>query len=307
MGLTDGAVLVFGATGQQGGAVARALRTAGWRVKALVRAPEGEKAQALRAAGVELVSGDFSDRQSIERAMAGAHGVFSVQPSSGQGAAYGVSDADEVRYGKTVAELAAARGVRHLVYSSSVASGGAPTGVGHFDTKSEIEAYIRGLGLPFTIVRPAGFMELLALPGMGLDQGAFNFLMQPDQEMQVIAVEDIGRIVARIFSEPERFLSRAFDIAGDSLSGTALAEKFSRALGRPIAYRRFTDSLLEQDAFLRKLTRLVDDGRLTGHADLVALRREFPGLQTLEQWLAGPGTPLLWNAVRAGGANVSLR
>lgn len=103
--------------------------------------------------------------------MEGAYGVFSVQPSSGQGAAYGVSDAQEVRYGTAVADAAVAAGVRHLVYSSANAAGPTPTGVGHFDTKSAIEAHVRGLPIVSTVVRPSAFMEILTLPGLGLDAG----------------------------------------------------------------------------------------------------------------------------------------
>ena len=82
-------VLVFGATGQQGGAVAAALKAHGWPVRALVRDPSSDKAAKLRALGVEVVAGDLADAGSIGAAMQGVHGVFSVQPSSGQGALYG--------------------------------------------------------------------------------------------------------------------------------------------------------------------------------------------------------------------------
>jgi uncharacterized protein YbjT (DUF2867 family) len=138
-------ILVFGATGQQGGSVVNALHKAGWPVRALVRDPTADKALALAARGIKLVPGDLADEESIRTAMAGAYGVFSVQPSSGQGAAYGVRDDDEVRFGKAVADIAVSSGVDHLVYSSANAAGPTKTGMGHFDTKSEIEAYIRCL------------------------------------------------------------------------------------------------------------------------------------------------------------------
>ena len=107
-----GSILVFGATGQQGGSVADALLAANWGVRALVRDPASERAQALRAQGIELVRGNFADVESMRGAMAGAHGVFSVQPSSPGGT---LSDEDEVRFGIAVADLAAAAGVEHLV------------------------------------------------------------------------------------------------------------------------------------------------------------------------------------------------
>lgn len=300
-------VLVLGATGQQGGSAATALRSAGWRVKALVRSADASKAKALAARGIAPVCGDLADAPSIQAAMEGAHGVFCVLPSSGQGAAYGVTDEQEVSYGKMVADTARSSGVRHLVYSSANAAGPTKTGVGHFDTKSEIEAYVRGQEVLSTIIRPSAFMEILTLPGMGLDKGTFSFFMRPDQPMQFIAVEDIGRIVAAIFADPVKFGSQTIEIAGDAVTGAGLAEEFSLTAGRPITYQRFPDSLLDHNAFLGSLARLVDQGRLAGHADLPALRKEFPGLLNLHDWLQGAGRPALLAALQAGGGEVALR
>lgn len=300
-------VLVFGATGQQGGAVAAALRAKAWAVRALVRSRGGEKAQALAAMGVSLVEGDLSDSASIRRAMAGVHAVFSVQPSSGQGAAYGVSDETEIRYGKAVADIAAEMGVQHLVYTSVNAAGPEKTGMGHFDSKSEIEAHIRSLGLDSTIIRPSPFMDLMMLPGMGLDQGLFTFFMRPGQTLQCIAVQDIGRIVATIFSDPQRFVGRTIEIAGDEVTGADLQQSLSRAAGTTITYARFPDSLLKENAFLGDLASLVDDGRLSGHADIPALETEFGHLLRFDEWLTGPGKPLLRAALEASGGAVALR
>lgn len=300
-------VLVFGATGQQGGAVAAALRSKGWPVRALVRNPDHDKAKALAALGVELVRGDLSDAASIRVAMADAYGVFSVQPSSGQGAAYGVSDEEEIRYGTTIADIAAESGVQHLVYTSVNAAGPEKTGMGHFDSKSEIEGHIRGLDLRSTIIRPAGFMELLMLPGMGLDKGFFLSFVRPDQRGQVIAVQDIGKIVAAIFSDPARFAGQTIEIAGDEITGTSLQASLSRAAGRTITYSRFPDSLLQENAFLGRLADLFDDGRLAGHADIGRLRADFGPLLSFDAWLAGPGKPLLEAALNAGDAPIALR
>lgn len=300
-------VLVFGATGQQGGSVAHALLSGDWHVKAFVRNPDSDNARKLLAAGAELVKGEFDDLPSIHHAVAGAYGVFSVQPSSGQGAAYGVTDDDEIRFGKTVADIACAAGVQHFIYSSTNAAGSTRTGMGHFDSKSEIENHIRTLGMNFTIIRPAGFMEILALPGLGLDQGYLSFLMRADQAMQSIAVEDIGKIVAQLFAEPDRYRSRTIEIAGDAATGDELAEKFGAALGRPIVYQRFPDSLLAENAFLGTLAALVDSGRLTGNVDLAAFRQEFPFLSTFDDWLKGRGRDALLAAAQVKAGGVALR
>ncbi len=288
-------ILVFGATGQQGGSVARALLNRGWPVRIMVRNPSSQASLALREAGAEVVAGSFDDSAAIRRAMTGAYGVFSVQPSSPGGT---VSDEDEVRYGKTIARLAVECGVQHLIYSSGSAAGDTPTGVAHYDTKAEIEGYIRSLPVAYTIVRPATFMELLMMPGFGLDEGRFNFFMRPEGAMQMIAVDDIGKIVAAIYAEPERFTGKTVEIAGDRVTGRQLETLFSKAAGRPVPYSRFSDAVLEANPFLHKLTALVDNGRLAGHADLQAMRQINPQLQSFASWLAGPGRTAFERALK---------
>lgn len=292
---SDRIVVVLGATGQQGGSVAAALLARGWAVRAVVRDPSGQRARALAAAGVETVRGDLGDPDSLRAAFSGAHGVFSVQPNSGQAGAV-VSDDDEVRFGTTVADVAERCGVAHLVYSSTVAAGPTPTGVAHLDTKSRVEAHVRGLDIASTIVRPATFMELLVTPGAGLDRGRISFLIRPDQVHQVIAVRDIGRIVAAVLDSPDRYAGRTVEIAGDAVTGDGMAEHLTRAAGRPIGYSRLPEAL-ERDGLLGRLAALTDD-RLAGHADLDALRAEFPFLLSFDRWLAGPGAGLLEEALR---------
>lgn len=295
-------ILVFGATGQQGGSVAAALLQAGWPVRALVRDPASAKSLALRQAGVELVRGGFADTAAMGLAMQGVHGVFSVQPSSGQGAALGLSDAEEQRYGIAIADLAVEHGVQHLVYSSTNAVGATPTGMGHFDSKANIEAHIRTLPLTATIVRPAAFMEMLMMPGFGLDQGRFNFFMQSDQPMQLLAVADIGKFVAAIFADAARFGGQTLEIASDSVTGHDLQTLFTQAAGRPIAYARFPAAVLEASPFMAKLTELVEQGRLSGKAEMDALRAMNPALQSFQTWLAGDGRAAFKAALGTAGA-----
>ncbi|WP_328584877.1 NmrA/HSCARG family protein [Streptomyces sp. NBC_00370] len=293
----DKTVVVLGATGQQGGSVAAALRADGWNVRAVVRDVSNHGARSLSAAGVETVRGDLGDPESLRAAFSGAHGVFSVQPNSGQAGA-DVTNEDEVRFGTAVADIAERSGIAHLVYSSAVTAG-STTGVDHLDTKNRIETHVRKLDIASTVIRPATFMELLVTPEMGLDGGHLSFLMRPDQAMQFIAVRDIGRIVAAVFGSPDRYAGRTVEIAGDALTGNALAEHLTQAAGRTITYSRLPATLLAQDEVLAKLAALVDDGRLAGNANLDALRAEFPFLLSFDRWLAGPGAALLDEALRS--------
>jgi uncharacterized protein YbjT (DUF2867 family) len=146
-------VLVTGATGQQGGAVARLLLSRGHKVRALTRKPQGEAAKALVGLGAEVVAGELDDAGSLEKALRGVWGVFSVQNTWEAGVE------GEERQGKRLAELARKAGVSHFVYTS-VASAHRRTGIPHFENKARIEETVRGLGFPsYTILRPVFFME----------------------------------------------------------------------------------------------------------------------------------------------------
>ncbi|MFC7555246.1 NmrA family NAD(P)-binding protein [Pseudoroseomonas wenyumeiae] len=126
--------------------------------------------------------------------------------------------------------------------------------MGHFDSKARIEAHVRTLPITTSIVRPAAFMEMLMMPGFGLDEGRFNFFMKPDQPMQLVAVEDIGRIVAAVFAAPSRFDGAALEVASDVVTGRDLENLFTQAAGRPIPYSRFSSDMLAANPFLAKLT-----------------------------------------------------
>ncbi len=108
----DKIILVTGATGHQGSAVARHLRRDGWKVRAFTRHPQSPEALELKKAGAEIYQGDFENISSLDKAMEGVYGVFSVQ----QPLEYGVES--EVKQGKAVADSALKANVKHIVYSS---------------------------------------------------------------------------------------------------------------------------------------------------------------------------------------------
>ena len=120
-------ILITGATGNQGGAIARQLLADGYRVRAMTRDPEGDKAKALAAQGARVVQGDLDDPKTLERALDGAWGAYAVQSNSQEG---GVAREEE--QGKRFAELARESNIQHFVYSS-VGSAGRGTGIPHFD------------------------------------------------------------------------------------------------------------------------------------------------------------------------------
>jgi uncharacterized protein YbjT (DUF2867 family) len=226
-------VLVTGATGNQGGAVLRELvKGGGYRVRAMTRKPEGEKARKLKDLGAEVVQGDFDDESSLRRDFAGDWGVFAMQNTWEAGV-----EKEEVQ-GKRVAQVAREAGVEHFVYTS-VASADRKTGIPHFENKARIEQTVRETGFPsYVILRPVFFMENLLGPWFkpAIDQGQLTLAILPTTRLQVIAVEDIGKYGRWAFDEREKLNRREIDIAGDELTGPEMAIVLSRVTGHPVAF-----------------------------------------------------------------------
>ncbi len=225
-------ILVTGATGQQGGAAARELLAAGHRVRAMTRNPDSENGKVLLALGAEVVKGDLDDVASLERALVGAWGVYSLQNTWEAGV-----EGEEAQ-GKRLAELARKAGVTHFVYAS-VASAHRKTGIPHFDNKARVEDTVRGLDFPsWTIVRPAFFMENLISPWFkpAIDGGTLAVGMPSDVPLQMIAVADIGKYVRLAFERHQELNGQALDIAGDSLTMTRTADLIARTAGRPVSH-----------------------------------------------------------------------
>ena len=225
-------VLVTGATGQQGGAIARELLGAGWPVRAMTRKPESEAARALAALGAEVVKGDLDDERSLHAALSGAWGAVGVQNTWEAGVE------QEEEQGKRFARAVRDTGVQHLHYQS-VASAHRDTGIPHFDNKWRVEQTIRELGIPsYTVVRPVFFMENLLGPWFKpyIDQGTLAIGMQPETKLQMIAVRDIGKYGLVAFERHDALNGRAIDVSGDEHSGPEMAAILSEITGRPISF-----------------------------------------------------------------------
>lgn len=273
-------ILVTGATGSQGGAVADNLLGSDFEVRALTRNADKPSAQRLRDRGAEVFEGDFDDASSLAEAMEGVYGVFSVQNF------WQVGYDREVSQGKRVADEAARAGVRHFVYSS-VGSADQNTGISHFDSKYEVEQHLHTLDLPITIIRPVFFMnnwqsEMMKNMVLG---GTIYQPLSPDTRLQQIELNDIGVFVAKAFHDPGRWIGRELDIAGDEPTMMEVAGAFSKALDRDVAYQQVPwDQFQEQtgEEYTIMYRWFEDVGY---HADIEALRGEHPGLTTLGEYL----------------------
>lgn len=204
-------ILVFGATGRMGGAAARHLVRDGWTVRAVTRSPQSEAAQALRSLGIDVVQGDMDVPDALRSAFEGVHGVFLVV--NGWEAGFD----GEVRQGKHVADLAAEAGIAHLVFGAA-GIGERGTGIPHFDSKLDIEDYMRARNLPLTTIFPPPFMELMTDPVFYPQAGTWNAKMKilgRRYPVPWIASDDIGGMAAAMFADPDTYIGKRLKPVGE--------------------------------------------------------------------------------------------
>ncbi len=261
-------VLITGATGKQGGATVRALAGKGFTLRAMTRHPESDAAKAVASeTGAEIVHGDLDDAASLKKALTGAWGVFGVQNTREAGVE------GEEEQGKRLASLAREAGVQHFVYTS-VGSAHRKTGIPHFDNKARVEDSIRAAGFPsYVIFRPVFFMENLTSPGF-LNGDTIYAAIRPDLKLQMISVDDIGKYVARGFTNADKLNRREIDLAGDEVTMSDVAMALSSGLGRNISFAQIPISEVRKnnDDFA---TMLEWFERVGFDADIPSLEREF--------------------------------
>jgi uncharacterized protein YbjT (DUF2867 family) len=281
-------VLVFGATGNVGGAAARELLKRGWHVRAVTRNPQGERALALADLGAEVVRADMEDRPSLEAAFNGMVRVFSVQNWTTGGVEA------EFRQGVLVADVAAAAGVEHLVFGSA-GIGEPGTGVPHFDSKLAVEGHMRQLGLPVTAVRPGPFMELMTArefyPPLAA-WGTMPRIVGMDTPLPWTAVRDIGVAIANILADPVAWIGRDVNLIGDFKSLRECRAIFHSVTGRrpfglplPVGlFQRMAGQEFVQ--MWRWLDKFMADRGPNGLTALMAAANQAcPNRTSVESWL----------------------
>ncbi|AUX40014.1 NmrA family protein [Sorangium cellulosum] len=237
-------VLVTGATGRQGGAVARALLAQGTPVRALVRDLHSKGAETLKALGADLVLGDFDDRESLLAACTGARAVFSVHFPDIKNLA---SDSERVQ-GRNLVEAAKAAGVSHFVHTSvsgvgddhRSASGKDDGGwwERYWGSKTYIVELVRSAGFKYwTLLKPAFFMENFVRPSFlfaNFVEDRLLTVIAPDTPLALVALKDIGAACAAAIGDPEKFNKREIELAGDLLKMREIAAILSDVWGKRI-------------------------------------------------------------------------
>ncbi len=271
-------VLVAGATGRQGAAVAQWLLASGHDVVAMTPELAHPAAMRLMRRGARLAWASYDDRAAVEEALQGCDGLFLATSS-----AEGVDT--ETLHGTMMVDVASATSVRHVVYAS-VPAAAEPTGVPHFDSKHSIEKRLKQQRVPHTVVAPAWLMENFLFPRF-LEQFRAGRLALPypaARKLQQVAVTDVARFVTLVFERCTEFVGERIPLAGDELTGLEMAATFARVMNRPLAYEEEPlSSLWASDAELAGTFEHL--ARTEPAVDVAAVRDRYDlDWHTLDGW-----------------------
>jgi len=273
-------VLVIGATGNQGGSVAKSLLPKGYRIRTITRKPDSPAAKRLTEQGVEVMKGDFSDSDSLLKAASGMDTVYAMTTP------FEAGTAEETKQGIAIADAVKKADVGHLIFGS-VANADRKTGIPHFDSKYEVEKHIASLNIPYTISAPVFFMDNYLAPWLlpSLKEGKLKLAMPANRPLQQVSVKNIGAFVATLIERREEVFGKRIDIAGDELTGEDTAAILSKASGREIKYEGFDPEFLRKDSGdMADMFKWFNDVGYS--ADIEKLRRDYPEVrwQSLKDW-----------------------
>lgn len=297
---------VVGATGTQGGALAKAILDdpeGGFAVRALTRSPESDAARALAERGAEVVQADLDDPESLERAFEGAYGAYCVTDFWEH-----FSPEKEIEQARHMAEAARAAGVRHVVWSTlddtrekvPLDDDRMPTLMGrykvpHYDAKGEADRFFRDGGVPTTFLLTSFYWDNMIHFGMGLKEGddgiARLILPLGDKKLPGIAASDIGAAAYGIFRGGPEMIGRTVGIAGGHLTGEEMADGLSRALGREVRYEAISPDDYRALGFpgaedLGNMFQFKQEfeAEYCGARPIDGTRELHPGLRSFDEW-----------------------
>ena len=300
-------IVVFGATGAQGGGVAHAIlndKKSEFTVRAITRDTNSVKAKELANMGAEVVAADIDNKQSLKQALEGAYGAYFVT-------FFFTHFSPEKEYGeaKNLAEAAKDAGLKHVIWSTledtrkwvPLDDDRMPTLLGkykvpHFDAKGEADKIFIDLGVPTTFLRASFYWDNL-ISGNGPKKGPDGMLYitfpLDDKKMAGIAAEDIGKCAYGIFKRGEELLGKTIGVAGEHLTGQKMAEALSKALGQEVRYNNVTpetfrgfgfpgaDDLGNMFQFYRDFAEVCNSVR-----DVKFSKELNPELKSFELWLS---------------------
>ena len=301
-------IAVVGATGAQGGGLARAIlddADSEFSVRAITRNAGSDKARALADKGAEVVEADADDVDSLKRAFDGAYGAFCVTFFWEH-----FSPEKELAQVRNMAQAARSAKLRHVIWSTlddtrklvPLDDDRMPTLMGkykvpHFDAKGEANEIFTEMGVPTTFLLTSFFWDNLVHFGMGPQRGADGKLVfslpMGDRKLSGIAAEDIGRCAYGVFRKGRDYIGKTVGIAGGHLTGREMAATMSKLLGEEITYNAVPFDVYRGLGFpgaedLGNMFQFKHDFNefYCGERSLDESRALNPSLQTFEQWVA---------------------
>lgn len=284
-------ITVFGATGAQGNYIVSALLQSGFKVRAVTRNPDSEKAKALKNAGADPVKGDLNDAASIAAAVQGVYGVFLVTDFWGlfqqnQETAFDI----EIAQGKSVADACKKAGVKHVVYSGlDPVKDAIGIDCPHFESKAIVEKYMDEIGVPNTSVRYPFYYDnfIGMMPPQKQDDGTFAITLPADAPMYAISVADGGPAVASVFSDPGEYIGKKIGIAGDKLKLEEYATIMSKVSGKTVKFNQVPPEVFAKFPFpgaddIAAMFQFFNSGKM--ERDITLTRRLNPKTQDFEQY-----------------------
>lgn len=293
-----GPILVTGATGMQGGVVASALLKAGKAVRALVRNPNSDEAKALQAAGAELAVGDMLNRSSLDAALVGAQGVFSMQPSIRSD-----DDTSEGDAGRNLVDAAFEAGVLVFVHTSVARAGDQENFAdwssgkwypNYWNSKSAVIDMVVNRGFEFyTILKPALIMENYVPPrsqGMYpelLTEGRIATATKLATRLDLIAPEDIGAFALAAFENPQKFNGAHIDLAAVSLDSEEIADALTRGTRHHVVAEYVSPEEMLKQGYYDRAVEGFEWNNVEGYkVDIPALAKWGIPLKSFDEWIA---------------------
>ncbi|CCA74952.1 hypothetical protein PIIN_08932 [Serendipita indica DSM 11827] len=226
-------IVVFTATGRTGGGMINAILKDGqFAARAVTRNPESDAAKALAAKGVQVVKGDLSEPASIEAALSGAYGVF------------GAFDTEE-KQGKDLVDAAKKGGTKHFVCTTLDHSDYKVT---HFETKADVDDYLKESGVPRTSLYTSFFLENIRFPQMiKINRSADGTVIldvpfKTDGQIPMIFAGDIGKAALVAFKNPQQWIGKDFKIVTEWATPRDIAKTIESELGEKVTINEVDDA-----------------------------------------------------------------
>lgn len=279
---TNKTFFVTGATGNQGGATARNLAENGNRVIALVRDPHSAKTENLKHRRIEMVKGNLEDPVIYKHKLKNIDGAFAMF-------IYTDGIKKEIAHGKSFIDAAKEMNVPFVLYSSVIGADSG-SGIPHWESKYQIEEYLKHSGIPYTIIRPASFFQNFFIPDVRkrIVKGNLVTPVRKDKTQQFISTDDVGKICAHILQNKEQFTGRTLTVAADEMDMQSAAAIFSDVLGKQIKYSKLPGLLTRifMGKDLHTMFKYVNSHDVCFVNNMPELKSEFPFLTTMKKWIS---------------------